>query len=40
MERMLEKYKMLRLQTPEDFLPIITKTYTITQPSFSISFIH
>lgn len=38
MERMLEKYKMLRLQTPEDFLPKITTTYTITPPSFSNQF--
>lgn len=38
MERMLEKYRMLRLQTPEDFLPKITTTYTITPPSFSNQF--
>lgn len=38
MEKILGKYKMLRLQTPEDFLPKITTTYTITQPSFSNQF--
>ncbi len=38
MEKMMEKYKMLRLQTPEDFLPKITTTYTITPPSFSNQF--
>ncbi len=38
MERMLEKYKMLRLQMPENFLPKITTTYTITPPSFSNQF--
>nr|WP_060597076.1 ArpU family phage packaging/lysis transcriptional regulator [Bacillus pumilus] len=38
MDRMLEKYKMLRLQTPENFLPKITTTYTITPASFSNQF--
>ncbi|MGA4710050.1 ArpU family phage packaging/lysis transcriptional regulator [Bacillus safensis] len=38
MEKMMGKYKMLRLQTPEDFLPKITTTYTITPPSFSNQF--
>lgn len=38
MEKMMEKYKILRLQTPEDFLPKITTTYTITPPSFSNQF--
>ncbi len=34
----MEKYKILRLQTPEDFHPKITTTYTITPPSFSNQF--
>ncbi|MGM0916594.1 MAG: ArpU family phage packaging/lysis transcriptional regulator [Bacillota bacterium] len=38
MEKMMEKYKIFRLQTPEDFLPKITTTYTITPPSFSNQF--
>lgn len=37
-ETLLEKYKILMLQTPEDFLPKITTTYTITPPSFSNQF--
>ncbi|MEJ4084059.1 DUF1492 domain-containing protein [Bacillus altitudinis] len=37
-ETLLERYKILMLQTPEDFLPKITTTYTITPPSFSNQF--
>ncbi|OLP66055.1 hypothetical protein BACPU_11420 [Bacillus pumilus] len=38
MKRMLDRYKILMLQTPEDFMPKITTTYTITPPSFSNQF--